>query len=140
MPIAAEDDAQGTIYLVQASASERNCLAASLKDLNRRMIELPSAEALWATIDDNDPLCVIADVDLPGQSGLELLGELEGRCPAILIGMHGSIRGAVQALRNGAEAYFEKPVSSRALHETVAAIIGARSAPSEGPSGIRRDD
>jgi FixJ family two-component response regulator len=111
------------------SGHERQSLTLLLQDLGHAIIGLPSAETFLSRLGVWPPSCVIADVDLPGLSGLELLKELTARqltVPTILIGTHGSIRGAVMALRSGARDYFDKPLRHRALYKAVSAIVRTR--------------
>ncbi len=56
---------------------------------------------------------VLLDVHLPGISGLEVLREIKSHDPSIttlIITAHGNIRDAVEAMRDGAYNYIEKPV------------------------------
>ena len=64
-----------------------------------------SAEDFLARADVPSLACIVADVRMPGRSGLELQGELQTRaCPAPLILMtgHGDIAMAVRAIKAGA--------------------------------------
>ena len=61
---------------------------------------------------------VITDVRLPGISGIELLSQIKAidqDIPVILVTGHGDISMAVQAMRNGAYDFIEKPYSSEQL-------------------------
>ena len=63
---------------------------------------------------------VITDVKLPGMSGLELLthiNAIDKGIPVILVTGHGDITMAVDAMRNGAYDFIEKPYSSEQLIE-----------------------
>ncbi len=56
---------------------------------------------------------VLLDVNLPGMSGLEVLRDIRAFDPTIsvlIITAHGNIRDAVEAMREGAYNYIEKPV------------------------------
>ena len=64
------------------------------------------------------PDAVLADLQLKDGIGLELLPEYLGRKPDgafYMITGHGSVENAVDALRQGARHYFEKPVDPIAL-------------------------
>lgn len=64
------------------------------------------------------PAIVVCDVRLPGLSGAEWLPELHGidaELPVILVTGHGHIAMAVQAMREGAYDFIEKPFSSERL-------------------------
>jgi two-component system response regulator FixJ len=58
------------------------------------------------------PACIFLDVHLPGQSGLDILKELNAQsysAPVFIISGQGDIPMAVEAIRNGAHDFIEKP-------------------------------
>ncbi|MDE2586562.1 MAG: sigma-54-dependent Fis family transcriptional regulator, partial [Betaproteobacteria bacterium] len=64
------------------------------------------------------PGAVVSDVRLPGKDGIALLHELQQRdreLPVILVTGHGDVAMAVQAMRDGAHDFIEKPFSSEQL-------------------------
>ncbi len=66
--------------------------------------------------------CVVADVRMPGISGLELVRRLadeEAALPIILITGHGDIEMAVAAIKLGAADFIEKPFDEARLFETI---------------------
>ena len=68
------------------------------------------------------PGCVVADVRLPGASGIELLARLRAGEPpvqVIVITGHAEVPLAVRAMRTGAFDFFEKPVPHQTLLERV---------------------
>src|SRR5262249_44873716 len=71
--------------------------------------------------------CLVADVRMPGMSGLELLTLLHRRKasePLILITGFATIDAAVSAIKAGAFGFLEKPVSERRLVENIKAAVG----------------
>jgi len=74
--------------------------------------------------------CLVLDVRLPGTSGFELQKRLlkQGRVPAIVfITGHGDIPMAVEAMRNGAVDFLQKPFVEQQLLDSVQkALILAR--------------
>ena len=81
-----------------------------------------SADAFLAAHDPDSPGCLVADVAMPGMSGLELQSVLAARgCarPIIFVTARGSIPMSVQAMRAGAVTFLPKPVR---LAELVAAV------------------
>ncbi len=61
---------------------------------------------------------ILSDVRMPGLSGLELLAEVQRRdadLPVILLTGHGDVPMAVEAMRDGAYDFLEKPFSPDAL-------------------------
>ncbi|MBK8479738.1 MAG: sigma-54-dependent Fis family transcriptional regulator [Proteobacteria bacterium] len=69
------------------------------------------AEALVAL--EHEPIdVVLADVRMPGMSGLELLAEVQQRWPELVIlimSAYGSVDAAIEALKQGAYDYIAKP-------------------------------
>ncbi len=85
-----------------------------------------SADAFVAGNDDGFD-CVVADVRMPGLSGLDLVrrSTAEGRvAPVILITGHGDIDMAVAAIKLGAFDFIEKPFDESRLLEAVRNATG----------------
>lgn len=73
--------------------------------------------ALSALVDDSFDI-VITDIELPGQSGLEILPqvrELQPGVPVLVLTAHGSLTYAVEALRRAADDFLVKPIRPAAL-------------------------
>ena len=72
---------------------------------------------------------IVSDIRLPGASGLDLLAQCRERAPdvpVILVTGHGDISMAVQAMRDGAYDFIEKPFASERLIETVRRALERR--------------
>jgi two-component system response regulator DctR len=70
--------------------------------------------------------CVLLDVRMPGMSGIELFDRLRARhcrLPVIFLTGHGDVPMAVQALKDGAFDFIEKPYDDNALVDKVLAAI-----------------
>lgn len=81
-----------------------------------------SAEAFLDDLSDAKPSCVVADVRMPGMTGLELQRELKRlsqEAPLILISGHADVSMAVEALKQGAFDFFEKPYDGERLATSV---------------------
>jgi FixJ family two-component response regulator len=92
--------------------------------LNARAFE--SAEEFINSGQQNQIACLIADIRMPGMSGLELQVRLnaEGcRIPIVFITAHGDAKMRVQALRAGAVEFLAKPFDDEALLESVRAAL-----------------
>jgi two-component system response regulator AtoC len=71
-----------------------------------------SAEEALARVGQFDPDFVIADVRMPGMTGIELVGELKKRgseAVAIVMSAYGSVELALEAMKAGAYDYVAKP-------------------------------
>lgn len=85
-----------------------------------------TAEAFLDDLLERQPSCVVADVRMPGMTGLELQRELNRRnerTPIILISGHADVSMAVAALKEGAFDFFEKPFDGERLAESVSAAV-----------------
>jgi two-component system, LuxR family, response regulator FixJ len=81
-----------------------------------------SAEEFLAAVLLKTTGCVIADVRLPGMSGLDLQKELARRghaLPMIFITAHADIRMAVAAMKAGAVDFLEKPIDDALLVDSL---------------------
>jgi two-component system, NtrC family, C4-dicarboxylate transport response regulator DctD len=88
-----------------------------------------SVESASRSINADFPGVIVSDIRLPGASGLDLLAQCHERAPdvpVILVTGHGDISMAVQAMRDGAYDFIEKPFASERLIETVRRAIERR--------------
>jgi FixJ family two-component response regulator len=77
----------------------------------------------------DDAGCLIADIRMPGISGIELQSRLKAdrcRIPIIFITAHGDPKMRAQAIRDGAVEFLTKPFDNTVLLETVHAAIELR--------------
>jgi len=70
--------------------------------------------------------CLIADIRMPGISGIALQAKLKAdrcRIPIIFITVHGDAKMRIQAMRDGAVEFLTKPFDNAVLLETVHAAV-----------------
>jgi two-component system, LuxR family, response regulator FixJ len=75
------------------------------------------------------PACIILDVQMPGRSGLDILKELNAQdcaAPIFIISGQGDIPMAVDAIKNGALDFIEKPFNAETVVSRVREAIEAR--------------
>jgi FixJ family two-component response regulator len=85
-----------------------------------------SAEEFLRSGKQQETACLIADIRMPGMSGLELQAQLNAercRIPIIFITAHGDEKMRMQALRAGAVEFMAKPFNDQALLESVRAAL-----------------
>jgi FixJ family two-component response regulator len=73
------------------------------------------------------PACILLDVNLPGRSGLDVLRELDAvhyPAPIFIVSGQRDVPTAVNAIRNGALDFIEKPVEIVAVLTRVIEAIG----------------
>jgi two-component system C4-dicarboxylate transport response regulator DctD len=88
-----------------------------------------TAEEGLAAVDKDWPGVVVCDIRLPNMDGLQFLNEIHTKdqdLPVILITGHGDISTAVQAMRDGAYDFIEKPYSAERLVKTVRRALEKR--------------
>jgi FixJ family two-component response regulator len=74
------------------------------------------------------PSCIILDVHMPGRSGLDILRELNAQdyaAPIFIISGQGDIPMAVDAIKNGALDFIEKPFNADTVVSRVREAIDA---------------
>src|ERR1700685_4577945 len=108
----------------------RDALRRLLRASGLGAVSFESAETLLNSGRLPEIACLIADVRMPGMSGLELQAKLKAeRCPMpiIFITAHGDTRMRVQAMRDGAVEFLTKPFDNAVLLELVHAALGISS-------------
>ncbi|MBI6954659.1 two-component system C4-dicarboxylate transport response regulator DctD [Pseudomonas sp. TE6288] len=88
----------------------------SLSGFNVQLFE--RAEECLAQLPAHFPGVILSDVRMPGMSGLQLLDRLQQAdpdLPVILLTGHGDVPMAVEAMRNGAYDFLEKPFTPQHL-------------------------
>lgn len=118
-------DGQGQIAVVDDDASVRDALAALLESWGYDARTYPDAETVLQEGLADDTTCLLLDVRLPGMDGLSLVAELRRRgsaVPILMMSAHGDISTAVQALRNGAQDFIEKPFDDEPLIRRIEGI------------------
>lgn len=116
------DSAPALVYVVDDDASIRDSLALllGLAGFSTRLFQ--DAESFLAAADGILAGCVVADLRLPGMSGLELQAELRrrgSRIPFIIITAHGDVPAARAAFRAEAVDFIEKPFDEAQLRAAI---------------------
>lgn len=116
----------GSVYVVDDDYDVRASLALLLRSVGIEAKCFDSAAALLAAVGPESAGCVVADVRMPGMSGLELQRELARRgiaLPLLMITGHADVPTAVQAMKSGALDFLQKPFSDQALLDRVQAAL-----------------
>ncbi|WP_239451715.1 chemotaxis protein CheB [Elioraea rosea] len=116
------DDAKPLVLVVDDDRLIRDGLSAMLEEAGFTVEAYASAEAFLAAWHGQPDACLLADVMLPGLSGLELLRQLRANgevLPAVIITGHGDVAMAVQAMQVGASDFIEKPVQRDVLVSSI---------------------
>jgi DNA-binding NtrC family response regulator len=101
------------ILIVEDEENARKGYEALLRKWNYEVLGVGAGEDALAKFPEFAPHVILADVELPGMNGLELLGYLAEEIkeiPVIIITGRGSDERVVQAIEAGAYWYIEKPL------------------------------
>jgi FixJ family two-component response regulator len=123
MPKEAE---QKVVTIVDDDELMRHALAGVLKAAGLQSRMFGSAEEFLNSGVQYQTGCLIADVRMPGMSGLELQAKLDAdHCtiPTIFITAHGDTKMRMEALRAGAVEFLTKPFDNAILLQHVRAAI-----------------
>jgi FixJ family two-component response regulator len=104
----------------------RSALQGMLKSVGFPSQAFASAEEFLKSGQQCPTACLIADIRMPGMSGLELQAKLNAehcRIPTIFITAHGDTKMRMQALRAGAAEFLAKPFDDEVLLESVQAAL-----------------
>jgi FixJ family two-component response regulator len=104
----------------------RSALQGLLKSVGLPAQTFASSEEFLQSGRQRETACLIADIRMPGMSGLELQAKLNAdhcRIPTIFITAHGDEKMRMQALRAGAVEFMAKPFDDEALLESVRAAL-----------------
>ncbi|MGE5146506.1 MAG: response regulator FixJ [Candidatus Eiseniibacteriota bacterium] len=116
------------VYVVDDDEAVRDSLSLLFESEALEAEAFASARAFLDKLDRTRPGCIVADVRMPGMSGVELLEKLQAEqaaIPIILITGHGDVPMAVAALKAGAADFFEKPFDDALLVASVRAALDA---------------
>jgi FixJ family two-component response regulator len=114
------------IAIVDDDDSMRSALQGLLESAALPAQSFASAEEFLEFGERRQIACLIADIRMPGMSGLELQSKLNTercRIPIIFITAHGDEKMRMQALRAGAVEFMAKPFNDEALLESVRAAL-----------------
>jgi two-component system response regulator FixJ len=114
------------IFIIDDDDAVRDSLALLAESEGLRSATYASATDFLGALDPAASGCIVADVRMPGLTGLQLIGALRDRgiaIPIVLITGHGDVPMAVAALKAGAADFFEKPFDEALLMASVRAAL-----------------
>ncbi len=124
----------GTVYLLDDEAAVLDALGFLLGSRGLTVRTFASGPALLAALDATPPPLAgvfLLDIRMEPMSGLRVFDELVARGlrnPVLFLSGHGDIPMAVEALKNGAFDFLEKPYSDNALADRVAQALAVDAA------------
>lgn len=113
---------QATVIVIDDDQGVRESVCNLIRSVGFRATMMASVDEFRQSGRPTGPSCLVLDVRLPGQSGLDLQRELRGRqieIPIIFITGHGDIPMSVQAMKGGAIEFLTKPFRDQDLLDAI---------------------
>jgi two-component system response regulator FixJ len=117
-----------TVFVVDDDSAVRNSLRELFESVPLPVEIFASGAELLAAVGPERAGCLLLDVRLKDENGLDFQEELQRRgmlLPIIVLTGHGDVPGSVRAFKAGAFDFLQKPTPSAVLLETVAKAIAA---------------
>jgi FixJ family two-component response regulator len=118
----------GDIFIVDDDPAIRQMLSMVFAQAGYHTTCFAEGAALLASARTVVPACIILDVNIPGRSGIDILKQLNAEdypAPIFVMSGQGDIPTAVDAIRNGALDFIEKPFRASAVVARVKESIAA---------------
>jgi FixJ family two-component response regulator len=112
------------VFIIDDDASVREALEDLFQSIGVQVFTFGSTQTFLKSQRPDSPGCIVLDIRLPGQSGLEfqrVLSEQNIPLPIIFISGHGDIPMSVQAMKSGAVEFLTKPLREQQLLDAVQA-------------------
>lgn len=119
-------DIQQTVYVVEDDEAVRDSLELLLKSDGKPVKTYESATEFLKDYSDKMAGCIVLDIRMPGMDGMELqkkLNEKHSILPIIFVTGHGDVPMAVDAMKEGAVDFIQKPYREEALLEKIEAAL-----------------
>ncbi|MBH1434063.1 response regulator transcription factor [Stenotrophomonas maltophilia] len=110
------------VYVVDDDPSVRAALEDLLASMGLQVRAFASTQAFLEHARDDAPACLVLDVRMPGQSGLEFQRSMAGlglQLPVVFITGHGDIAMGVNAIKDGAIEFLTKPFRDQELLDAI---------------------
>lgn len=116
------------IMIVDDVTTIRQIVAAVLDSVGYKVIEAASAEQALLIAEEQRCHLVLADVNMPGMSGLELIAKLRElksfrSTPIVILAKGGKDENIQKAVALGANGWIEKPFTPERLLSTVNQVL-----------------
>lgn len=113
---------KSVIFIVDDDEVVRNTIGQLIESVNLKAKKFASAREFLDFYVPAQPGCLVLDVRMPGMSGIQLQAKLREKdihIPIIFITGHGDVQMAVQAVKNGALDFIEKPFRNQVLLDQI---------------------
>ena len=119
-------DSQQTVYVVEDDEAVRDSLELLLKSDGKSVKTYDNATSFLKDYSEKMAGCIVLDIRMPGMDGMELqrkLNEKHSILPIIFVTGHGDVPMAVDAMKEGAIDFIQKPYREEALLEKIGAAL-----------------
>lgn len=121
--------ARPVVYVIDDDAIMLDLVQSLVRTLGVEVAGFASAEGFLLQYQPAACECVVSDMRMPGVSGLQLQRELQSRFPVppplILVTSYAEVSAAVEAMKQGAFDFVEKPLDGHHFLEKVQAALNA---------------
>jgi FixJ family two-component response regulator len=120
--VAAMSEVTSTVLVIDDDPNVRASVGRLLQSLGYNVQLFASIADFFKSVPPDGPTCLVLDVRLPGQSGLDLQRELAAGnrdLPIIFVTGHGDIPMSVQAMKGGAIEFLTKPFRDQDLLDAI---------------------
>ena len=119
-------DTQQTVYVVEDDEAVRDSLELLLKSDGKPVSTYENANTFLKDYSEKMAGCIVLDIRMPGMDGMELqkkLNEKHSILPIIFVTGHGDVPMAVDAMKEGAVDFIQKPYREEALLQKIEAAL-----------------
>jgi FixJ family two-component response regulator len=119
-------EADPIVFVIDDDRAIRDGLESLIRSIGLRVATFASSADFLKMPRPNAPMCLVLDVRMPGQSGLDLQTQLRAsgiHIPTIFITGHGDIPMTVRAMKEGAMEFLTKPVRGQELLDAIQKAI-----------------
>ncbi|MCX7703368.1 MAG: sigma-54 dependent transcriptional regulator [Planctomycetota bacterium] len=112
----------GIVLVVEDEVASRKQMAQALLRQEHTVLEAGDGEEAIKVIRENDVDVIVSDIRMPNVSGMDVLKAAKKHDPSIVVIMvtaYGDVQTAVEAMKDGAFDFLEKPISMMRLRELV---------------------
>lgn len=121
-PLTPPAEAAPIVHVIDDDASVRAALEDLLASMGLQVRAFASTQAFLDHPRDDAPACLVLDVRMPGQSGLDFhrsMADLGLQVPVVFITGHGDIAMGVNAIKAGAIEFLTKPFRDQELLDAI---------------------
>ncbi len=119
-------DAPSTVFVIDDDPSVLDAISSLLRSVGLKTELFGSVREFVSSGKPRSPGCLVLDVRLPGQSGLDFqdkLARTQNHLPVVFITGHGDIQMSVRAMKAGAVEFLTKPFRDQDLLDAIQAAI-----------------